>query len=236
MRLNVRSPSLNRGNINGLKKATERRRLHDESFEEAWARIESMKNSEADERRLSEVKKAMTDGVIGREPENANRRFSKAEALRLYRLLEEIKAEERLSDLVENMPDNYHLITSQKDLASVVKDVLSEELIVFDVETTGTDVYSDKIVGHVLSSTSQDKHYYIPTDHDDNQTQLDRDYVAGELRPIYEADSIKFIAHNAKFDIQMLKNDLGITVANLYWDTKIGRASCRERVNGEGEV
>src|SRR5690625_2578482 len=194
-------------------------------MDEAWARILDMKNSAAVERRLREVKQALDVGMIGRDPDDMYnsrgnlKQFSKAEALRLWSVLDAMKAEERLRDLVDNMPDNYHLITDEKEFDKMLGTLSFEDTIVFDVETTGTDVYSDKIVGHVLSATSVDEHYYIPTDHDDNQTQLDRDYVAGELRPIYEADSIKFIAHNAKFDIQMLKNDLGITVANLYWDT-----------------
>src|SRR5690606_32219170 len=108
-----------------------------------------------------------------------------------------------------------------KDALDEAIDVLSrEELIVFDVETTGVNVYSDIIVGHVLSAVSTDTHYYIPTDHEDDSPQLDRDYVAEKLRPIYENPSIGFIAHNSKFDMQMLRNSFGIKVANLVCDTQ----------------
>src|SRR5699024_4728491 len=95
-----------------------------------------------------------------------------------------------------------------------------ESVIVFDVETTGVDVHSDIVVGHVLSATEKDVHYYIPTDHKEASPQLDREYVANILRPIYEDASKGFIAHNAKFDLQMLYNNFGITVANLMWDTQ----------------
>lgn len=201
--LNIRNPT-NRKSSDSLAKAAEKKRSNIETMDEAWARIFDMKNSAADERRLREVKQAMDEGLIGRDPDdmyNARgnlKRFSKAEALRLWSVLDAMKAEERLRELVENMPDNYHLITDEKEFDKMLGTLSFEDTIVFDVETTGTDVYSDKIVGHVLSATSVDEHYYIPTNHDDNQAQLDRDYVAEELRPIYEADSIKFIAHNAK--------------------------------------
>src|SRR5690625_3323283 len=203
-----------------FKKAVEAKKSTIETMDEAWARILAMKNSTSDERRLLAVKQAMEKGIIGREPGSAGKRFSKAEALRLWAELEELERRNRLKELVDNMPDNYRLITSSDEFSAMLDKLTNEDTIVFDVETTGTDVYNDKIVGHVLSATSVDKHYYVPTDHDDvSIVQLDRVFVAEELRNIYEDSSIKKIAHNAKFDVQMLKNDLDIVLEGLYWDT-----------------
>src|SRR5699024_11517158 len=106
LRLNIRSPADKAGGSN-LSKAAEKKRSNIETIDEAWARILSMKNSAPDERRLAEVKQAMEDGEIGREAESAGKRFSKAEALRLWRVLDEKRAEDRLRDMVENTPDNY---------------------------------------------------------------------------------------------------------------------------------
>src|SRR5690625_4729029 len=203
-----------------LSKAAAKRRQNKETIEEAWIRIFNMKNSPTDEARLKNVKKAMENGVIGREPGSAGKRFSKAEALRLWMELEELERRNRLNDLVDNMPNNYVLVTNKKELEVVIEYLMEEDKIVFDVETTGTDVYNDKIVGHVLSATSVDTHYYVPTDHDDaSMSQLNRVFVAKEVRQLYEAAKIKKIAHNAKFDVQMLKNDLNIELDGLYWDT-----------------
>src|SRR5690625_205918 len=203
-----------------LSKAAAKRRQNKETIEEAWIRIFNMKNSPTDEARLKSVKQAMENGVIGREPGSAGKRFSKAEALRLWMELEELERRNRLNDLVDNMPNNYVLVTNKKELEVVIEYLMEEDKIVFDVETTGTDVYNDKIVGHVLSATSVDTHYYVPTDHDDaSMLQLNRVFVAKELRQLYEDATIKKIAHNAKFDVQMLKNDLNIELDGLYWDT-----------------
>src|SRR5690625_1601081 len=202
-----------------LSKAAAKRRQSKETIEEAWIRIFNMKNSPTDETRLKSVKQAMENGVIGREPGSAGKRFSKAEALRLCAELEELERRNRLKELVDNMPDKYVLVTNKKELEVVIEYLNEEDKIVFDVETTGTDVYSNKIVGHVLSATSADKHYYIPTDHDEPTPQLDREYVASKLKFLYANMNIGFIAHNAKFDIQMLFNDLNIKVGNLLWDT-----------------
>src|SRR5690625_524972 len=166
-----------------LSKAAAKRRQNKETIDEAWQRIFAMKNSPTDEARLKSVKQAMENGVIGREPGSAGKRFSKAEALRLWTELEELERRNRLKELVDNMPDNYRLITSSDDFYGMLDELINEELIVFDVETTGTDVYSDRVVGHVLSATSVDKHYYVPTDHDDvSIAQLDRVFVTEELR------------------------------------------------------
>src|SRR5699024_6548713 len=87
MTLNIRSPALKglaEDNSDSLRQAVEKKMLHTETFEEAWARILAMKNSDADNRRLAEVKQAMEDGVIGREAKSVSKRFSKAEAIRLH--------------------------------------------------------------------------------------------------------------------------------------------------------
>src|SRR5699024_8558243 len=194
--LKLNSPSPNEDL--GFKKAVEKKKSTIETIDEAWARILAMKNSEADKRRLNDVKQAMSDGIIGREPESASKRFSKAEALRLWRKLDEINAKKRLQDMVDNTPDNYRLILDKRSFMDMFYEIAVEELIIFDVESTGVDVWSDRIVGHVLSATSTDTHYYIPTGHDDSAAQLDADWVNDQLRVIYEDESIKKIAHNAK--------------------------------------
>src|SRR5690606_25445404 len=104
LKLNIRSPAA--GNGEALKKAAEIKRLHNETFDEAGARILSMKNSDAELRRLREVKGAMEAGVIGREEGAAGKRFSKAEALRLWRVLDEKRQAEKLRKMVEETPDN----------------------------------------------------------------------------------------------------------------------------------
>src|SRR5699024_6316327 len=172
-------------------------------MEEVWERILAMKNSDADRRRSVEVKQAMEAGEIGREAESASKRFSKAEALRLWRVLDAKRAEQRLQDMVNNTPDNYVLITDEEAFERMLSELLSEELIVFDVESTGVDVWSDEIVGHVLTATSKDMHYYMPTGHDDPRPQLDADWVNKRLKPLYEAEDIDKIAHFGKFDWQM---------------------------------
>src|SRR5690625_776938 len=214
--LNIRSTAENKSE--SLSKAAAKKRANTETMDEAWARIFSMKNSDADARRLLEVKDAMDAGKIGRDPDSVGKRFSKAEALRLWRVLDEMRAEERLRKMVEETPDNYWLITDEAKLEEFLEILKNEKEIVFDVETTGANIWEDHLVGHVLTAVNADIHAYIPTKHIDNKPQLDHSYVLDKLRPIYEDDSIYKIAHNAKFDIHILANE-GIDIKGDVWDT-----------------
>lgn len=231
LRLNIRSPAA--GNGEALKKAAEIKRLHNETFDEAWTRILSMKNSDADMRRLREVKAAMEAGVIGREEGAAGKRFSKAEALRLWRVLEKKRQAEKLRKMVEETPDNYWLITDKAKLDEFLAIIKNEEKIVFDIESTGVDVWSDYIVGHVISAVKADIHAYIPTKHDVLDEQLDDNYVLEKLRPIYENKSIGKIAHNAKYDIHMLAN-AGVELNGLIWDTQVAMHVLNENERFQG--
>src|SRR5690625_1399541 len=232
LRLNIRSPADKAGGGN-LSKAAEKKRINIETIDEAWARILSMKNSAPDQRRLAEVKQAMEDGEIGREAESAGKRFSKAEALRLGRVLDEKRAEDRLREMVENTPDNYWLITDERKLRELTSMVAKEDEIVFDVETTGVDIWEDHIVGHVISAVKADIHAYIPTKHDVNDPQLNHEYVNEKLRPYYEDESLGKIAHNSKFDIHMLANE-GVELRGLTWDTQVAMHVLNENERFQG--
>lgn len=240
LRLNIRQPTADDGKAKeAIKAATKRKADANESMEDAWLRIFESKLTDADKRKLVEVKRAMESGAIGRLPEervNKNgspKRFSKAEALRLWRVLDAEQAERRLREMVENMPDNYWLITDETRLDEFLSILANEKEIVFDVETTGTDVWSDYIVGHVISAVKADVHAYIPTKHKTDAKQLDNDYVVQALKPYYEDENIGKIAHNAGFDIHMLDRE-GVELRGLTWDTQIGMHVLNENERFQG--
>lgn len=196
-----------------------------EPIEESWRKIFAMKLSDADRKRLTEVKAAIDAGKLARDPADCVNKtgnpkaFSKAEALRLWKALQEARREETLRQMVENTPDNYWLITDVERFNEFLALLADEEELVFDVETTGTDVWNDYIVGHVITAIKADVHAYIPTKHKTDHPQLDNAYVLEKLRPFYEDESIGKLAHNAKFDIHMLDRE-GIKLRGLTWDTQ----------------
>lgn len=160
-----------------------------EPIEDAWRRIYASKLSDSDRQKLDEVKAAMEDGRLARDPSDCvnkagkPKKFSKAEAPRLWKTVQAQNREEKLRKMVEETPDNYWLITDEKRLAEFVSLLENEEEIVFDVETTGVDVWNDYIVGHVITAIKADVHAYIPTRHKTILPQLSRDLVNETLRP-----------------------------------------------------
>lgn len=188
-----------------------------ESLEDAWQRILAMNNSDTDRERLLAVKSAMEDGLIGRAPSSAGKRFSKAEALRLYAELAEMKKAATLREMVANTPSNYRLITSAAELSEIVRLLRNETMTAVDTETTGVDVYTDVIVGISITLPAADLHVYIPVAHD-NGPQLDRDYVLEALRPFLYDEGIGKVLHNAIFDIAMFRRH-GSDLRGVKWDT-----------------
>src|SRR5690606_9596136 len=152
--LNIRQPTDDSKAKEAVKAVTKRKAAANESIEDAWLRILAMKNSDADQRKLNEVKKAMEEGLIGREPSSAAKRFSKAEAIRLYTKLRERQREETLRKMVEETPANYQLITKESLLAQLVEELKTEKEVAVDTETTGVDVYTDVIVGMSITLPS----------------------------------------------------------------------------------
>ncbi|MEX5935932.1 hypothetical protein [Mammaliicoccus sciuri] len=129
-----------------------------ETIADAFARIYGMKNTEPDLRKIQAVEQALNNGEIGREQAavDKGKKLSKAEVLRLYQAVKEAENKRILADMVENMPSNYNLVLTEQELDEMVETLMQEDIIVFDVESTGTDVWSDLIVGHVLSATRAD--------------------------------------------------------------------------------
>lgn len=200
-----------------VKAAAERKVRATETIDDAWRRILSMKNSETDRQRLTEVKQAMEEGVIGRAPSDANKRFSKAEALRLYAKLQETERQRKLQELVDNKPDNYFLLTNSDEVRALNEAVEREEVVAFDVETTGTDIFTDEIIGISFTLPSVDRHYYVALQPMDDPRALPIETLQ-LLKPCLENPNVKKVAHNGTFDIAILQN-YGIEVANLWHDT-----------------
>lgn len=198
-----------------------------ESLEEAFERILGGKNiSDTDRRRILAVKEALIDGSIARESKAYNKegvlkRLGKAEVIRLYKTIEEREKAETLRKMVEEMPSNYVLVNDEATLIKMAEKLSSETVVPIDVETTGTDVWTDYIVGYVVSAVSTDEHFYIPTKHDTDEVQLDHGKVTETLKPIFEAADKTFVFHNGKFDMAMLHNE-GVTVQGTLWDSMEG--------------
>lgn len=185
----------------------------------AWTKIFGMKNSGADLEKLQAVKKAMDEGKLGRE--TYEKTFTKAEAMRLYKNIQDIERQAKLDYLLENCPENYHMIT--KDNQEMLERIcdLSDKAtrMGYDVETTGVDVYEDKIVGYCISFKQFEESYYIPirhVDEDGNHIEEQCDYLDVWAVVEYALEKVHVkIGHNVGFDIHMSKNE-GHTISGRW--------------------
>lgn len=222
-----------------------------ETMAEAWARIFEMKLSDRDREKLQAVKDAMDRGEIERDPADmytktgAFKKFSKAEALRMYDRIKESIREQKIRELVEKTPDTYRLILDEEELEQVVDNALREEYVALDTETTGLDVYEDVIVGISITLPSRDEHFYIPVAHgeahpdgyyvapmdfgDDAEkvAQLPRSFVLEMLRDVLESEKVGKVLHNATYDAHMFIRH-GYELKNIVCDTQVAMHTLNE--------
>lgn len=200
-----------------------------EPLEDAWERIWASKLTDADRRKLKEVYRAMEAGEIGRQPDDMyNKRgkpkkFSKAEALRLWNVLEDRKKGERIQALIDSKPDNYFLVNTEDSLRDLREQIETAEIIAVDCETFGEnpgeqfDPYTGRMAG--FSVTANDRHYYVPLNHDTSE-QLPEDTVFNTLKVVLE--STPNVMHNAPFDAKYFYVHYEIDlITNLHADTQI---------------
>ena len=113
-------------------------------------------------------------------------------------------------------------VTSEEQLLSLVSEVLQAPRIAIDVETTSTEAMKADLVGISLAA-QPGRGFYVPVGHLLAQGwggQLPLELVADRLRPVLEDPKVSKTAHNAKYDLTVLRRH-GIEVQGLAFDTMI---------------
>lgn len=123
------------------------------------------------------------------------------------------EAEEEPFATAQTTPHEYTLVETADRLREVIAAVGRYEEFCFDTETTGLDVFNDRIVGLSLA-VEPFRAWYIPF----NEANT-REYVE-IIRPLFENEHIAKIGQNVKFDLMVLRQ-LGITIRGRFYDTMI---------------
>ncbi len=108
---------------------------------------------------------------------------------------------------------DYRLVQTAEELREVVAEVGRHAEFCFDTETTGFDLFNDRIVGLSLA-VEPHKAWYVPF-----SEATKAEYVA-ILKPLFEDETKAKIGQNIKFDLMVLRQ-LGIEVAGRLIDTMI---------------
>ncbi len=126
---------------------------------------------------------------------------------------EGLAAEEPLLATAQTTPHRYTLVENEEQLAEAVAAVGRCAEFCFDTETTGFDLFNDRIVGLSLAVEPHEA-WYIPF-----RPETTARY-AELLRPLFEEEKIAKIGQNIKFDYLVLRR-IGIGVRGRLYDTMI---------------
>ena len=113
----------------------------------------------------------------------------------------------------QTTPHEYTLVETAAQLREVVAAVGRYPEFCFDTETTGFDIFNDRIVG-LLLAVEPFKAWYVPF------LEKDTPEYAEIVRPLFEDEKIAKIGQNIKFDLMVLRR-LGITIRGRMYDTMI---------------
>ena len=130
--------------------------------------------------------------------------------------------------LITDSSDFYNLVSNLRNSPLFSFRVYAEVKTTLQVDIIGIafalneGISVDDKNGIVIKEASslESVSYYVPLAHSSVQNQLNFDYVLEQLKPIFESDSIKKISHNAKSEINILK-DKGIVLEGLLFDTML---------------
>ena len=140
-----------------------------------------------------------------------------------------------ICDLVEqrlgHLKDEFISIQDENELNKYITKAIDNGYIAIDTETTGLDPITDEIVGACIY-TPECKPAYIPINHISLITnvrlnnQLTNEQVADQFKRLIDANT-KIIYFNAKFDIRVMRHQLGIEL-EPYWDGFIAAKVLKE--------
>ena len=97
---------------------------------------------------------------------------------------------------IANTPHKYTLVENV-NFADFIGNLSTQKEFCFDTETTGLDLYNDKLLG-LSFSWKEHEAYYVPVN-EGNKAE-----VLNALKPIFENQNTRKIGQNMKFDLMVL--------------------------------
>ena len=126
--------------------------------------------------------------------------------------------EETNDDRVQETANDYTVVQTQDQLASMIAAIEETGSFAFDTETTALDAMRAELVG-LSFATAPGRAWYVPVGHREGE-QLPMESALAAVRPLFESPDIAKCAHNANYDMTVLANH-GVRCANVDFDTMI---------------
>lgn len=109
----------------------------------------------------------------------------------------------------------YHLVTLPEERKALLTTLLKQTSVCFDTETTDVNALHADLVGMSFSFQAREA-YYVAVPKDKTEAQA----IVDEFKPFFESEKIEKIAHNMKYDMQVLHR-YGVAFAGPLFDTMI---------------
>ncbi len=109
------------------------------------------------------------------------------------------------------------LVTDEKELHNLLKDIKTDDIIAFDTETTGLDHAKDHMVGFSFA-LNEEVAYYVPIAHFylGVPEQVSKEAAQKALRKIFSG---RVVGHNVKFDLHFVADYLEVDTLDIYGDS-----------------
>ena len=118
----------------------------------------------------------------------------------------------------KSVAHKYTIVRDAETLKGVVAECMNYSEVCFDIETSGLDVFSSRIVGLSLA-VKEHEAWYIPFTLTADRNRTESEYAA-ILKPLFECEKRLKVGQNMKFDILFLRT-LGIEVKGRKGDTML---------------
>lgn len=134
-------------------------------------------------------------------------------------------AKEMSQEVFADKLDRLELLDNENKIREYIDCAITNGIIAVDTETNGLDRIDGKIAGVCLYTPGQ-KGVYIPVRHEsfmtgiELNTNISKEFMKDQFERMNKSN-IKYVLHNAKFDMHILWWTLGIKIIP-YWDTQIG--------------
>lgn len=134
-------------------------------------------------------------------------------------------AKEMSQEVFSDKLDRLALLDNENKIREYVDCAITNGIVAVDTETNGLDRIDGKIAGVCLYTPGQ-KGVYIPVRHEsfmtgiELKTNVSPEFMNEQFERMNKSN-IKYVLHNAKFDMHILWWMLGIKIIP-YWDTQIG--------------
>ena len=119
-----------------------------------------------------------------------------------------------LKTIVTEKP-SYHLVTLPEERAALLAKLQQQSSVCFDTETTDINALHAELVGMSFSFEAREA-YYVSVPRDRAAAQA----IVDEFKPFFGNEQIEKIAHNMKYDMQVLAR-YGVRLEGPLFDTMI---------------